>query len=221
VKRGDMETAQRMVREAAGVGNIADAKTGTPITLAGFHGTPKGGHTVFNGKQNGSSSYGVEGAVFVSTSRDVADTYSNAYQSNTSLDPKIRERFPSAVEWLKSHRAKAFARKFDESKNDWVVVPSESVKAGSKGWEYGVRTENGTFISNSVGATPEDAMNRAIRQVAYTMGKNGDSTTYSLFVSMNNPLVIDFNSRNWRGVKDMAMMFLRSQEEQGLTDMMV
>ncbi len=77
VKRGDMETARRMVRNAAAESmpdtKVAD-ENGTPLVV--YHGTPEFGFTVFDKTKQGQRDQGDFGKGFYFTpSRDYAATY--------------------------------------------------------------------------------------------------------------------------------------------------
>ena len=180
--------------DPANASKVVD-ENGEPLVV--YHGTETGGFSVFNGLKNGSSSFGLDGATFFSTSLETAKTYATS--------PKVGDISPflvDAKEWLAKHGAKTQARWLDS--NEWRFVDTDKeIKPPKRGIrvEYQVVTANNTFVPNSVGATVAESMRKAERSVAIALMPGEGSMVYSCFIRARNPYVVDFKGRNWRGDK--------------------
>ena len=140
-----------------------------------YHGTPHGGHTVFNGSKNGSYSYSVDGTTFFSSSQNVAMSYSTDPKTKYSDLPK------SAIE---------DARRYIDSSHSEVRKEDNG--------RFGVYLD-GEYVADSDADTLETALEKAAVSIASSMEKNPDSMTYNVFLSVKNPVTVDFNGGSWRG----------------------
>ena len=178
--------------DPANASKVVD-ENGEPLVV--YHGTETGGFSAFNGLKNSSSSFGLEGATFFSTSLETAKTYATS--------PKVGDISPflaDAKEWLAKHGAKTQARWLDS--NEWRFVDTDKeIKPPKRGIrvEYQVVTANNTFVPNSVGATVAESMRKAERSVAIALMPGEGSMVYGCFIRARNPYVVDFKGNNWRG----------------------
>ena len=140
-----------------------------------YHGTPHGGHTVFNGSKNGSYSYSVDGTTFFSSSQNVAMSYSTDPKTKYSDLPK------SAIEDARRYIGSSHSEVRKEDNGRFYVYL------------------DGEYVANSDADTLETALEKAAVSIASSMEKNQDSMTYSVFLSVKNPVAVDFNGGSWRG----------------------
>ena len=140
-----------------------------------YHGTPHGGHTVFNGSKNGSYSYSVDGTTFFSSSQNVAMSYSTDPKTKYSDLPK------SAIEDARRYIGSSHSEVRKEDNGRFYVYL------------------DGEYVANSDADTLETALEKAAVSIASSMEKNPDSMTYNVFLSVKNPVTVDFNGGSWRG----------------------